>query len=69
VHQNPVKAGVCSRTVEYKWSSDRHYRGLESKNRWLDTDLVLDTLSSDRKAAIKEETKPKTLDEILAVTS
>ena len=102
VHQNPVKAGVCSRTEEYKWSSERHYRGLESKNSWLDTGLVLDTLSSDRKAAVKmymdfmaeeengdyenrkaigdipetdrnqeikaKETKPKTLDEILAAT-
>lgn len=52
VHQNPVKAGVCKRVEEYRWSSDRYYR--EDKKRWLDTSLVLEMLSGDREVAVKK---------------
>lgn len=52
VHQNPVKAGVCKRVEEYKWSSERFYR--EYKNGWIDTDLVLGMLSTDIRRAKKK---------------
>ena len=26
VHQNPVRAGICKKVEEYKWSSDIYYR-------------------------------------------
>jgi len=53
VHQNPVKAGVCIRTEEYKWSSDRQYRDIENKNGWTDTEFVLEMFSVNRETAIK----------------
>ncbi|MCL5058458.1 MAG: transposase [Actinobacteria bacterium] len=52
VHQNPVKAGVCKRVEEYKWSSEQYYQ--ERMNGWIDTDLVLGMLSADRISAIKK---------------
>ncbi|HBV96363.1 MAG TPA: hypothetical protein DEF36_04915 [Desulfotomaculum sp.] len=52
MHQNPVKAGVCKRVEEYKWSSEQSYQ--EYMNGWIDTDLVLGMLSADRRSAIKK---------------
>jgi REP element-mobilizing transposase RayT len=52
LHQNPVRAGICKRVEEYRWSSDSFYR--ENNNDWVDTDLVLDILSDNRKTSVKE---------------
>jgi REP element-mobilizing transposase RayT len=52
LHQNPVRAGICKWVEEYRWSSDSFYR--ENKNDWVDTDLVLDILSENRKTSVKE---------------
>lgn len=52
VHQNPVRAGVCRKVGEYCWSSDSHYR--ENKIEWVETGLLLEMLSGDRKTAIKK---------------
>ena len=30
LHQNPVKAGLCSLDTDYQWSSARAYQGLDS---------------------------------------
>ena len=54
IHQNPVKAGVCKRTEEYTWSSDRNYREREDNNGWVDTSLVLEMLFGKREEAIKK---------------
>lgn len=51
IHQNPVKAGICSRVDEYKWSSDCHYRKGHSEE--IDVKTVLDSISKDRNAALK----------------
>jgi REP element-mobilizing transposase RayT len=52
VHQNPVVAGMCATTADYRYSSDDHYRKNQS---WLvDIDLVLDSLAGDRTKAIEK---------------
>lgn len=49
IHQNPVKANMVEKAVEYKWSSYRGY--LFDNNEYahlLDTDLVLGLLSGNK---------------------
>lgn len=50
LHQNPIKAGMCKKTKEYKWSSDVFYR--TSNNNFVSVDMMLDMLSKDRREAI-----------------
>lgn len=52
IHQNPVRAGVCQRVEEYRWSSDRVYR--ENIKEWVDISLIMDMLSGNRKTAIQK---------------
>ena len=56
VHQNPIKAGLCSSTGEYPWSSDDVYRcqARGGRSRWerlVDTELIFDRIDSDRRLA------------------
>lgn len=51
VHQNPVAAHICDTVEKYKWSSDVFYR--KNLKGFICTDIVLDMLDKDRKAAIK----------------
>ena len=52
IHQNPVRAGMVSNPLEYKWSSYRAYLGMD-KISWLDTSVTLRrfgrTLAEQRK--------------------
>jgi len=48
IHQNPVKAGICS-MEDYKWSS---YNCYLDEGSTIDKDLFLDIFDSDRKLAI-----------------
>jgi len=50
VHQNPVRVGVCTKVSDYSSNSDRAYR--TNKNDLVDIELILNTLSSNRKNAI-----------------
>ena len=51
IHQNPVKAGICSNAEGYKWSSDVCYR--RDLSGFVCKDVVLGILNEDRKAAIR----------------
>jgi len=51
IHLNPVRAGVVDRPESYRWSSDRFYRTGRGPG-WLDMDVALGRLASDRKAAV-----------------
>lgn len=33
VHRNPIEAGYCTVAWKYKWSSDRHWRGVRSASQ------------------------------------
>lgn len=52
IHQNPVRAGICRKVEEYRWSSDIFYR--ENKNDWVETSLVPDILSDNRVNGLKK---------------
>lgn len=56
VHQNPVKANICKRVCDYKWSSDSFYRYNKGKSL-VNIDFILNIFSPDRKVALKEYVK------------
>lgn len=56
VHQNPVKAKMCRRVGDYKWSSDFLYRNNKEEG-CVNIDFILDMFSKDRKKAIVEYSK------------
>lgn len=45
IHQNPVKAGICSQPQDYRWSSDGQYRNLCCE--FVDFSLPLANLADD----------------------
>jgi REP element-mobilizing transposase RayT/DNA-binding transcriptional regulator YiaG len=63
IHQNPVKAKIVTKVEEYPWSSYKKYlepeKGIEIE---VDTELVLNLISEDRKKARKEYIKYMALD-------
>ena len=52
IHQNPVKAGICSRVDEYRWSSDYYYRNGIDKD--IDIAVILGSISKAIKIAVKQ---------------
>lgn len=50
VHHNPIKANICNKTDQYRWSSDIFYR--KNLNDFADIDVVLNVLSTDRRQAL-----------------
>lgn len=55
VHQNPQRAGICENIQDYMWSSDYCYRN--NINEHVDIEILLDTISTDRKTAIRQYIK------------
>ena len=52
IHLNPVAAGLVDDVAKYPWSSDRFFRG-GSGPPWLDIDVALATLASNRRLAVR----------------
>ncbi|MEN6328177.1 MAG: transposase, partial [Syntrophomonas sp.] len=53
IHNNPVKARIIENPAYYKWSSYSEY--FQPKGRsWLDTDFVLNIITSNRDKALYE---------------
>lgn len=52
IHQNPLKAGMCKKVEEYKWSSDIFYR--TNNSSFINIATILDMLGNDRKEAINK---------------
>jgi putative transposase len=50
IHQNPLKAGLCSNIQEYKWSSYHDYLNLDG---FTDTDFALKIYNLDKKKAVE----------------
>jgi REP-associated tyrosine transposase len=46
IHENPVKAGLVRHAADYRWSSDRFYRG-KTPPDWLDPPGLLQLLGAD----------------------
>lgn len=53
IHENPVRAGMVTESRDYKWSSDRLYRGRRTLP-WVDVDGVLAILGTDRASAVRQ---------------
>jgi REP element-mobilizing transposase RayT len=51
IHQNPVKAGICSNVEDYYWSSDKFYRA--NIKSFIDTSFILGMISKNRREAAK----------------
>jgi len=51
IHQNPVRANMCKRVKDYKWSSDIYYRN-NNIGEIVDIDFILDIFSKNRQQAI-----------------
>lgn len=52
IHHNPIRASICGKVEDYKWSSDIFYR--KSINSFVDTNIVFDMLSKKRDEAINK---------------
>ncbi len=52
IHQNPVRAKMCKRVKDYRWSSDSYYRK-NKQNEIVDIDYILNIFSNKRNEAIK----------------
>lgn len=52
IHRNPVRAHICSKVDDYKWSS--HYFYKNGINTFVNTDFSLKIISSDKRLAINE---------------
>jgi putative transposase len=46
IHENPVKAGLVTNSANYRWSSDRFYRGTPAPH-WLDSGGLFELLGAD----------------------
>lgn len=51
---NPVRAGICAKPGDWKWSSYRSTAGLAAKPDFLETDWILDRFSRRRKDAMRK---------------
>jgi putative transposase len=54
IHLNPVRAHLVKEPSQYPWSSYLAYCGREKKWDWLQTDFILDQISSKKKEAGKQ---------------
>jgi hypothetical protein len=46
IHLNPVKAHLCARPDDYRWSSYRWYQGSDPNLDWIDVSKTLDCFAS-----------------------
>ncbi|HHT62493.1 MAG TPA: hypothetical protein GXZ75_02175 [Clostridia bacterium] len=51
IHQNPVRAGICSKVEDYRWSSDWFYR--HGQSSFVDCKFILQMLADESRQAIK----------------
>lgn len=52
IHHNPVRAKICKKIAQYKWSSDHYYR--KNINGLVSVDKILNMFSDDRRIALEE---------------
>ncbi|MEA1962576.1 MAG: transposase [Bacillota bacterium] len=52
IHRNPVRAKICDRVENYRWSSDGYYRGI--CDSFVCSDLLLGILANDSRVALDE---------------
>lgn len=50
---NPIRAGLCSQTQDFAWSSHHAVIGSRSHRRWFDRTTILALFGSDERAALE----------------
>ncbi|WP_366922116.1 transposase [Metallumcola ferriviriculae] len=63
IHQNPVRAKMCKKAKDYRWSSDPYYRR-NKRGDIVDIDFILNIFSENRQEAIKAYEKFMDMDEM-----
>ncbi len=48
IHLNPIRAGMVEKLREYKWSSYHDYVNVRKKNKWVNSEAVLEGICSDK---------------------
>lgn len=62
IHQNPVKAGICKRVENYKWSSDKFYR--KRLNGFIETKTIIEIIENGFKDKDSSKKYKEIMDEI-----
>lgn len=52
IHNNPVRAKICAKITQYRWSSDHYYRS--NFSGLVSIDKILNMFSDDRRIALEE---------------
>jgi REP element-mobilizing transposase RayT len=53
IHLNPVRAKICAKPEDYRWSSYAYYADCNEPPSWLHTDWVIDRFGRTRKTALQ----------------
>ena len=53
IHRNPLKAGLCEKLGEYKWSSHKAYLSKAAIWNWLNKDFILSMMGSSQKEQLQ----------------
>ena len=57
IHLNPMRSGMVERLSEYKWSSYHDYISMRKRNKWVNSEAVLEGISSNRQDSRREYRK------------
>ena len=63
IHNNPLRAGIVKRLIDYRWSSYPAYAYNRSHPDWLDKDLILSQIHGENKNQHYREKSQKYSDE------
>ncbi len=54
IHLNPIRAGVVKKLREYKWSSYHDYVNVKKRNKWVNSEAVLEGICSNKQESRRE---------------
>ena len=57
IHLNPIRAGMVEKLREYKWSSYHDYVNVKKRNKWVNSEAVLEGISSNKQESRREYRK------------
>jgi REP element-mobilizing transposase RayT len=63
IHNNPLRAGIVKRLIDYRWSSYPAYAYNRRHPKWLDKDLILSQIHGENKHRAYREKSQKYSDE------
>jgi REP element-mobilizing transposase RayT len=57
IHLNPIRAGMVEKLSEYNWSSYHDYVNVRKRNKWVNSEAVLEGICSNKQDSRKEYRK------------